>query len=117
MHIRVALATLLLAISPAWAVNKCTDAAGKVSYQDEKCPAGKSEELKITGNATQADEGAYGGYGRASSSGSSAASSHGGSASGGSPMGGSGAVHTGPRGGRYTIGSTGRKNYIPRNKR
>lgn len=88
-----------LAAGPGWAVNKCTDAAGKVSYQDEKCPAGKSEELKITGNAAHPDGGAYGGYGSASSRSSSS---------------GSGAVHTGPRGGRYTIGSTGRKNYIPR---
>lgn len=37
MRIRVALATLLLAISPAWAVNKCTLPGGKVVYQDLMC--------------------------------------------------------------------------------
>lgn len=99
LHRPAILITAALLALPAWAINKCTDAAGKVSYQDEKCPAGKSEELKITGNATHADGGAYGGYG---------------TASGGSSSGGSGAVHTGPRGGRYTIGASGNKNYIPR---
>lgn len=36
----------LLMCSPAWAVNKCTDAAGKVSFQDAPC-AGKGETLTV----------------------------------------------------------------------
>jgi hypothetical protein len=36
MHVRVALAALLLTASPAWAVNKCT-IGGKVVYQDLMC--------------------------------------------------------------------------------
>lgn len=29
---------ITLAAAPAWAVNKCIDAAGKVTYQNEACP-------------------------------------------------------------------------------
>lgn len=29
---------IMLTAAPVWAVNKCTDAAGKVTYQDETCP-------------------------------------------------------------------------------
>lgn len=30
--------TIALVAAPAWSVNKCTDAAGKVTYQAEACP-------------------------------------------------------------------------------
>lgn len=98
----VLFAAALLLVAPAWAINKCTDVNGKVSYQDEKCPSGKAEELKITDNTSQADGSGYGGYGNTYS---------------GSSSGGSGMVHTGPRGGRYTVGPSGNKNYISRGKR
>jgi hypothetical protein len=32
------LVALLDVAAPAWALNKCTDAAGKVTYQDRPCP-------------------------------------------------------------------------------
>lgn len=32
--------------APAWAVNKCTDAAGKVSFQDAPCP-GRGEQVDV----------------------------------------------------------------------
>ncbi|MFZ3125872.1 MAG: DUF4124 domain-containing protein [Acidovorax sp.] len=35
---------------PAWAVNKCVDAAGKVSYQNEPCPQ-QSEKVKLHNTA------------------------------------------------------------------
>ncbi len=31
-----------LATGPSWAINKCTDADGKVSYQESKCAEGAS---------------------------------------------------------------------------
>lgn len=33
-----------LAIAPAWAINKCTDAGGKVSYQEGKCAGDASSQ-------------------------------------------------------------------------
>jgi hypothetical protein len=36
---------------PAWAVNKCTGADGKVSFQDAPCAAGKAEALNIKASA------------------------------------------------------------------
>lgn len=98
-------AAALALAAPVCAINKCTDVKGKVSYQDEKCPPGKAEELQITDNVSQAYGGGYGGYG-----------SHGNSY-GGSSSSGSGIVHTGPRGGHYTVGPSGNKNYISRSKR
>ena len=46
-----ALAAMLVA-APAWAINKCTGADGKVSYQEQPC-AGQGGEIKIRqqGNA------------------------------------------------------------------
>ena len=40
MKITIVWAALLLAALPAWAVNKCTGADGKISFQDAPCPAG-----------------------------------------------------------------------------
>lgn len=41
-------AVLALAIAPTWAVNKCTDANGKVSYQAEPCsPASTGQQIKL----------------------------------------------------------------------
>lgn len=43
---------LTLAASPSWAVNKCTDAAGKVSYQEAACPhQGQKLDLPAAGQA------------------------------------------------------------------
>jgi hypothetical protein len=110
MRTSILFAAALLAFTPAWAINKCTDLNGKVSYQDDKCPPGKSEEVKITNNSSQGESGLYGGYG------GYGGSTYGGGSYGGSGVGshGSGVVHTGPRGGRYTIGPSGNKNYISR---
>lgn len=44
-------AVLLTQCLPATAVNKCTDAAGKVSFQDAPCAAGKAENLTIKPSA------------------------------------------------------------------
>lgn len=41
------LATVLLAAAPAWAVNKCTGADGKVTFQDTPCTGEKAETVKI----------------------------------------------------------------------
>jgi hypothetical protein len=38
---------VLLATSPVWAVNKCTGAGGKVTYQDAPCTTDKSEAVHI----------------------------------------------------------------------
>lgn len=111
MQIRAMLAAALLAATPAWAINKCTDDTGKVSYQDEKCRPGKSEELKIMGNTAQGETVGHGGV--------STNQYTKGSPYENPPVysSGSRAVHTGPRGGRYTIGPSGNRNYIPRSKR
>lgn len=36
----------LLAVTPAWAINKCTGADGKVVFQDAACP-GKGEKIDV----------------------------------------------------------------------
>lgn len=33
-------AALMLAAAPAWGVNRCTDASGRVLFTDQACPAG-----------------------------------------------------------------------------
>lgn len=68
----IRLATCALALgfwAPVWAVNKCTDAHGKVSFQDAACP-GKGEKIEvrpamqgatlIAPAAATANEGAFG---------------------------------------------------------
>lgn len=42
----VALAALVLAVSPSWAINKCTGPDGKVVFQDAPC-AGKGEAVTV----------------------------------------------------------------------
>lgn len=42
-----------MSVAPAWAVNKCTGADGKISYQEAPC-AGQGGELKIRQQGTQA---------------------------------------------------------------
>jgi hypothetical protein len=44
--IACATASLLLA-APAWAINKCTGADGKVAFQDAPCSGGKSEKVEV----------------------------------------------------------------------
>ena len=45
--IRCAACSLLLAfVAPAWAINKCTDANGKVSFQDAPC-VGQGEKIDV----------------------------------------------------------------------
>jgi hypothetical protein len=46
---KIMLCTVVLAAlsSPAWAVNKCTGADGKVAFQDAPCAGGKSERLVV----------------------------------------------------------------------
>ena len=45
--IRYALCALALGcLSPAWAINKCTDANGKVSFQDAPC-VGEGEKIDV----------------------------------------------------------------------
>lgn len=50
----VALAASSLAVSPAWAVNKCTGPGGSVVFQDAPCAAEskKSEAVKVWGGNT-----------------------------------------------------------------
>ncbi len=45
MKIEILWAALLLATSPAWAINKCTGTDGKVAYQDAPC-TGKGEKIE-----------------------------------------------------------------------
>ena len=50
--IRYALCALALGcLSPAWAINKCTDAKGKVSFQDAPC-VGEGEKIDVLSIAT-----------------------------------------------------------------
>ncbi len=42
----VALSLLLVFLAPAWAINKCTDANGKVSFQDAPC-VGQGEKIEV----------------------------------------------------------------------
>lgn len=42
----VGCALILGFLAPAWAINKCTDADGKVSFQDAPC-AGKGEKIEV----------------------------------------------------------------------
>lgn len=45
--IRYAACALALGfLAPAWAINKCTDANGKVSFQDAPCP-GQGEKIEV----------------------------------------------------------------------
>lgn len=114
MHALKALAIVVAALAgyPAWAVHKCVDSAGKTTYQEEPCPSGsKANELKIYDNAAQADYGNSGAYTGGAYSGSTYPSqSYRPSRTGPGDR----TVHTGPRGGRYTITPSGNKNYIPR---
>lgn len=65
----VACSLLLVFLAPAWAINKCTDASGKVSFQDAPC-AGRGEKIEarpamqgatpILPGPTTAQEGAFG---------------------------------------------------------
>ena len=68
--IRFAAAAMALAfVAPAWAINKCTDANGKVSFQDAPC-AGQGEKIEarpamegatpIAPNPAATREGAFG---------------------------------------------------------
>jgi len=49
MNIKTALLALTcLAVSPAWAINKCTGADGSVTYQEAACgSSAKSEAMKV----------------------------------------------------------------------
>lgn len=40
-------AACLALAAPAWAINKCTGADGKVAFQDAPCPDGKAEKLEV----------------------------------------------------------------------
>ncbi len=40
------LLTCALAAGPGWAINRCTDASGKVAFQDAPC-AGKGEKIEV----------------------------------------------------------------------
>ncbi len=46
MLIRVLISSALLAISPAWAINKCISADGKVVFQDAPC-MGQGEKIEV----------------------------------------------------------------------
>lgn len=90
------LLVVTLLVHPAWAINKCTALDGKVSFQDKDCPPGRSEVVTLRPDPAAAPPPA------------AAASKP---ATGKPPI-----IHTGPRGGRYTIDSKGRKRYLPREK-
>lgn len=96
---RLAIAIFLLGsiALPAWAINKCTAPDGKVSFQDKDCPPGRSEAITLRPDPAAAPPPAP------------AASKP---AATGKPQ----AIHTGPRGGRYTVDKKGRKRYLPREK-
>ena len=42
----VACSLLLVFLAPAWAINKCTDAVGQVSFQDAPC-TGQGEKIEV----------------------------------------------------------------------
>lgn len=111
--VAMVLAVLLCTVAgPSWAINKCIDSAGKTAYQEEPCPVGsKANEVKIHDNASRADYGAGSVYTGSTYSGSTYPSQSYRSSRTGP---GDRTVHTGPRGGRYTITPSGNKNYIPR---
>ena len=51
MRVHILLAAILLAASPAWAVNKCKGPDGKTVYQSEPCPGGEKVNLSGAGTA------------------------------------------------------------------
>ncbi len=51
MKIKILWAALLLATSPAWAINKCTGPDGKVTYQEAVCEGGKKINISGAGQA------------------------------------------------------------------
>lgn len=46
-HSVIALAAIAFAASPAWAINKCTQADGSVAFQDAPCSGGKAEAITV----------------------------------------------------------------------
>lgn len=93
---------LLLALSlctPAWTVNKCTGADGKITYQDEECIGSKSEKLNISSNSDSGQS-------------SSATGLVGGGTGAGRRT-----IHTGPRGGQFYYTESGNKTYVSRGRR
>lgn len=48
--ITVSVAALVSLCAPAWAMNKCTGADGKISFQDVPCP-GKGEKIEVRPNS------------------------------------------------------------------
>lgn len=59
MKPQVLATVLLLVAAPAWAINKCTNANGKVSFQDAPC-AGQGEKIEVrpaSGHADPAKQG------------------------------------------------------------
>ena len=107
----------LLLLSPAWAVNKCTSPDGRVSYQDEACPAGDGRKrLNVAVDAPRQESLPRSGRGEADKR-PRPGSAEQGSSTPKQPPRSDKVVHTGPRGGRYTVGPSGRKNYLPRDKK
>ena len=107
----------LLLLSPGWAINKCTTPDGRISYQDEACPAGHAQRLDIPNPpARQAAGPASAGREPVGVPGDPARKAEAGNAAPRQRPGSDKVVYTGPRGGRYTIGPSGRKNYLPRDK-
>jgi hypothetical protein len=54
---RKELITVVMAVTcmQAYAVNKCTDASGKIAFQDAPCTTSKSEQVKATPASGYAD--------------------------------------------------------------
>ncbi|MEG1102362.1 MAG: DUF4124 domain-containing protein [Comamonas sp.] len=56
-HILAAIALAFAAASPVWAVNKCKDASGKVTYQEHPCEAASnSQSLNINAGRMSVDD-------------------------------------------------------------
>lgn len=91
-----------LTSAPVWAINKCIDTHGRVTYQEKECP-GEGTKLDIK----ESKDDVYGGSG----------AYYGGGYSGSTRSRGRGSVYTGPRGGQYTVSPSGNKSYISRGKR
>lgn len=53
------MACAVMSVSPSWALNKCTDASGKVTFTDGACPQGKGAVVKAVATPAASAQGSH----------------------------------------------------------
>ena len=101
--------TALFFATPSWAVYKCMEPNGKISYQDTECVAGQGDRLNTTDNLYNSGPSVFS---PSDSGGTTTGPPH-------SPLERmrpvprtDPVVHTGPRGGRFRFTDSGNKSYV-----